>query len=287
VEKLPAFESLFRDALAAVDSGDATRLKKMLDAHPELATERLRSPGGWLRDQIGNALDTFFKDPFLLWFVSEDAVRNKTLPPNIATIASMIIDKAKEHNARELHTQLDYALRLVAWSGVAREAGVQNDLLNVFINAGASTQGVSNDALVNGNFGAAEYLVSRGAKLTLPTALCLGKWSEADALASMANEDQKKFSLVLAALNGKAEAVRRTITYGVDINKPSKDLYSHATPLHHAVWSGSLDTVKVLVEAGARLDIKDSIHEGTPLGWAEYAEREDIVNYLKKRTKTT
>jgi peptide-methionine (S)-S-oxide reductase len=48
--------------------------------------------------------------------------------------------------------------------------------------------------------------------------------------------------------------------------------YSHATPLHHAVWSGSLDAVKVLVEAGADLTTKDRAEHATPLGWAEYAE---------------
>ena len=76
-------------------------------------------------------------------------------------------------------------------------------------------------------------------------------------LAQSANPDQKQFSLVLAALNGKAKAVARVIGYGeVDINKPSKHLYSHATALHHAVWSGSMETVKVLVEAGANWILK-------------------------------
>ena len=74
------FESLFRQAVEAIDAGDADRLEKILNVHPHLACERLRSPGGWLRDQIGGALDSFFRDPYLLWFVSEDAVRNNFLP---------------------------------------------------------------------------------------------------------------------------------------------------------------------------------------------------------------
>jgi peptide-methionine (S)-S-oxide reductase len=40
--------------------------------------------------------------------------------------------------------------------------------------------------------------------------------------------------------------------------------------LHHAVSSGSLEAVKVLVEAGADLDAKDSAWGGTPRGWAQY-----------------
>jgi peptide-methionine (S)-S-oxide reductase len=81
---------------------------------------------------------------------------------------------------------------------------------------------------------------------------------------------QKQFSFVLSALNGKADALRRMIRAGVDVNAPSADLYSHGTPLHHAVSSGSLEAVEVLVEAGAETGTKDSAWGGTPLGWAEH-----------------
>ncbi len=46
------------------------------------------------------------------------------------------------------------------------------------------------------------------------------------------------------------------------------------TALHHAVWSGSLDAVSVLVEAGADLNRRDTIYDATPLGWAKYGEQE-------------
>jgi hypothetical protein len=51
---------------------------------------------------------------------------------------------------------------------------------------------------------------------------------------------------------------------------PSTHLYAHATPLHHGVCSGSLDAVKALVEAGAELYARDTVYQGTPLGWAEH-----------------
>jgi ankyrin repeat protein len=276
------FDNLFQQAVSAIDAGNEETLKQLLDAHPELATNRLYSPGEWVTTVIGDALKSFFKDPYLLWFVSEDAVRNGKLPKNIATIASIIIQKAKSAKEVNLQEQLDYALRLIAWSTVARDCGVQIELLDVLINSGANINSVSNDALVNGNVDAAKHLVERGGKLTLPTALCLEKWEEADALAVNATRDEKQFSLVLAALIGKAASVSKTISYGVDINKPSDDLFSHGTPLHHAVWSGSLDTVKVLVNAGANLDAIDTAWNGTPLGWAEYGNRKEIAGYLKE-----
>jgi peptide-methionine (S)-S-oxide reductase len=281
MSKKDPFDKIFQQAVSAIDVGDEETLQQLLDAHPELATERLSSPGEWLTSVIGNALKNFFKDPYLLWFVSEDAVRNGKLPKNIAKIASIIIQKARSQNAANLPEQLDYALRLVAWSVVARDCGVQIELLDVLIDSGASINAVSTDALVNGNFDAAKHLVKRGGKLTLATALCLEKWEEADQLAVNATSAEKQFSLVLAALNGKAKAVARAVGYGADINKPSDYLYSHGTPLHHAVWSGSLDTVKLLINAGADLHARDTAWNGTPLGWAEYGNKEDIIEYLK------
>jgi len=260
-------------------------LRELLDVHPELTTERLYSPGAWLTSVIGDALISFFKDPYLLWFVSEDAVRNGKLPKNIATIASIIVQKARSQNAGNLQEQLDYTLKLVAWSVVARNCGLQIDLLNVLIDSGANINSVSVDALVNGNVDAAEHLIERGGNLTLAAALCLDRFEEADKLAVNATSDEKQFSFVLAALNGKAGALSRAIGYGVDINKPSDRLYSHGTPLHHAVSSGSLDAVRVLINAGADLNATDTAWNGTPLGWAEYGNRNEIVKYLRERLK--
>jgi len=276
------FDRLFQQAVAAIDAGDEVGLKQLLDVHPELATERLYSPGEWLTNVIGDALKSFFKDPYLLWFVSEDAIRSGKLPKNIAAIASIIIQKARSQNAEELQEQLNYALKLVAWSTVARDCGVQTELIDVLIDSGANTDSVSNDALVNGNVDAAKQLLKRGAKLTLPTALCLEKWEEADELAVTATDNEKQFSLVLASLIGKPAAVSKAISYGAYINRPSDHLHSHGTPLHHAVWSGSLETVKILVNAGANLYAKDTLWSGTPLDWAEYGNRNEIAAYLKK-----
>ncbi len=288
-------DARFRDAVAAIDAGALDTVLSMLAQHPELAQERLASPGAWLRDRVGGALDGFFERPYLLWFVAEDPVRNGTLPGNIAAIAQAIIDAARGHGAETLQVQLDYALRLVSWSWIARQCGVQLALIDVLVDAGASPDGNPNNALVNGNFEAAAHLVARGAPLTLAAALCLDRWEEADALLATSSSPRKQFALTLAALRGRAEAVRRLLRAGTDPNAPCPDLYPHATPLHHAVSSGSLETVKVLVEAGADLTTPDTAFHGTPLGWALHARSDEqprrdtgagfqsIVDYLRSR----
>jgi ankyrin repeat protein len=265
-----SLDAHFREAVSAIDGGDVPALERLVTANPALVRERLASPGAWLRDTVGAALDGFFQRPYLLWFVAEDPVRHGRLPANIAAVTRAIIDAARREKATSLQQQLDYALTLVSWSWIARQSGVQIALIDVLVDAGAVTDGNPNNALVNGNVAAADHLLKRGAKLTLAAALCLGRWGDVDRLVTTASVQQKQFSFVLSALNGKADALRRMIRAGVDVNAPSADLYSHGTPLHHAVSSGSLEAVEVLVEAGAETGTNDSAWGGTPLGWAQH-----------------
>ena len=280
-------DALFREAVAALDAGDLPGLERILARRPELARVRLEEPGPWLRDQVGAALDGFFARPYLLWFVAEDPVRKGKLPANAPAMAAAIVEAARGDGAVALQEQLDHALRLVAWSCVARDSGVQIELIDLLADAGASLAGTPDDALVNGNLAAAAHLVERGAPLSLSVALCLGRWDDAARLAGAATPAQKQLALVQAALNGRPEAVRRAIELGAEPNTPSAELFSHGTPLHHAVCSGSLETVVALVEAGAELGTTDTLWQGAPLDWALHYESErgapyaEIAAYLR------
>lgn len=269
---LPLLDSAFREAVSAIDAGDLATLERLLADHPRLARDRLKSPGAWLRSQIGAALDGFFKHPYLLWFLTEDAVRTGTLPTNVAALARAIIEAARRSGARNLQEQLDTTLHFAVCSPVGREDGLQLELLDVLIDAGASTDGAPVQALICYNAAAAEHLLKRGARLTLPAAVCLERWDDVTRLGRTASVEDKQVALALAALNGKAQGLARLLPLGVDVNAFSTGFYTHATPLHHAVWSGSLDAVKVLVEAGANLGTRDKAEHATPPGWAEYAQ---------------
>ncbi len=286
----------FRDAVAAIDAGDVRALEQLLAADPALANARLEAPGNWLREKVGHAIDPgqFFERPYLLWFVAEDPVRNGRLPANIAEAAGTIINAAKRANPQTLQHQLSYALELVSLSWIARNCGVQIQLIDTLIDAGASPDGQPEHALVNGNFAAADHLVKRGAPLTLATALCLNRYDDAAPLYAISTDRQRRFALVVAALHGRSEALRWLIRAGADPNQRSEALFAHATPLHHAVGSGVLEAVQVLIDAGANLDTTDTAWGATPLGWADYYISESskggatkqhaaIADYLRSR----
>lgn len=295
VKDAELLDTLFREAVAAIDAGDVVALERLLAQHPRLVRDRLESPGPWLRGQIGHALDGFFRHPYLLWFVTEDAVRTGMLSANVAAIARVVIEAAKRAGVNDLQKQLDSTLHFAVCSPIGREDGRQLQLLDVLIDAGASTDGAPVQALICSNPAAAEHLLKRGAKLTLPAALCLELWDEVKRLAPETSALDRQVALGLAALNGKAEGLARLLPLGVDLNAFTSGFYTHATPLHHAVWSGSLEAVKVLVEAGANLATKDTAEHATPLGWAEYAQTgaasrgkqyREIAAYLREKGAT-
>ena len=45
------------------------------------------------------------------------------------------------------------------------------------------------------------------------------------------------------------------------------------TPLHQAAWFGQPDNARLLIDAGASLDVFDAVHEKSPLGRAVHGSR--------------
>jgi ankyrin repeat protein len=75
---------------------------------------------------------------------------------------------------------------------------------------------------------------------------------------------------------------------GEDPNRYNPDgNHAHSTPLHQAALSGHEAVVRLLVERGARLDIKDTIYHGTPLDWAIHGERGEVEKYLRRQGAKT
>jgi len=269
--------NLFNEAIAAIDCGDITLLESLLEKHPELVSER-----------AGEPREGYFKNPYLLWFVADNPIRIEKLPPNIVAITRLLIRFVKSEAPSSEQEQLDYALGLVATGRIPKECGVQIEMMDLLIDAGA-TPGGGAGALANGNIAAAEHLIKRGGKLKLTTAVGLERMDDIRRLAPQASRNEQLAAITAAAFFGKPHLISLLLGMGVDPNgypEGSEGFHSHATPLHQAVCSGSLESVKTLVEAGAKLDAPDKIYDGTPLGWARHMKTDNHYNEAAKNNFT-
>jgi len=266
-------DALFVEAITALDDGNIPALKDLITTHPRLITERLNYPSG-----------DYFDSPYLLWFIADNPIRNEKLPGNIVEVTALLITEIKKHAPGTIQKHLDYALGLVTTGRIPRECGAQIQLMDVLIDAGA-TPGDGSGALAHGNIDAAAHLIKRGGKLTLTTAVGLNWMDDVKRLASSATGDEKLAALAMSAFYGKTDMIAYLLGIGADPNDYPKNgtgFHTHATPLHQAVYSRSLDSVKLLVEAGARLDLTDKAYGGTPLGWARYMPTEDTDEQHQK-----
>jgi ankyrin repeat protein len=138
-------------------------------------------------------------------------------------------------------------------------------------------------ALAFGYLDTAEALVRRGARVNnIALAAGLGRISQTRLMLPASDAESRHRALALASQLGQVDVVRLLVDAGEDPNRYNPDgNHSHSTPLHQAILPGHLDVVRLLVERGARLDIKDTIHQGTPLGWAIYSGQTEIADYLR------
>lgn len=266
-------DPVFRAAVEAIDTGNVTELNRLVAEHPALLSERLV-----------NGDQGYFKDPYLLYFVADNPIRMERLPANIVEVVAVLLGELKRLDVASLQEQLDYTLGLVATGRIPRECGVQLAMMDLLLDVGARPDG-GLGALAHGSVAAARKLIQRGGTLTLATAVGLDRSEDVQRLLPAAGKTERLVALTVAAFHGKQKWVAFLLEKGVDPNGYPKSLefHSHATPLHQAVSSGSLATVKLLVKGGANLMLKDKIHCGTPRHWAKYMQAQESDKAVKKR----
>jgi ankyrin repeat protein len=177
---------------------------------------------------------------------------------------------------------LNATLELVCTGRVPRECGVQIRLIDLLCDYGADPNlGMSS---AHGEFEAAHALLRRGARVDLPVAAALGRVEDARRLLSAASPEDRHRALALSAQFGHLEIVRVLLDAGEDpsrYNPPG--FHAHSTPLHQAASAGHEETVCLLVERGSRLDLKDTIFQGSPEDWARHADKARVAEYLRTR----
>lgn len=129
-------------------------------------------------------------------------------------------------------------------------------------------------AVSGGNVEIARVLLAGGpfndnasiARATLPSAIRDGNTEMVKLLLEFSPAGAE--DLLDAAEWGRIEITRIIIAAGVDVN----ERYLHCKPaLQAAVWRGSVETAKLLLEAGTTVNAAES-HERTPLGIASLAK---------------
>ena len=83
--------------------------------------------------------------------------------------------------------------------------------------------------------------------------------------------------LLAAAGFGNARAVDLLLGLGASVGGLDPEGIS---PLHRAVQSGSLPTVRRLIEAGAEVDLREGRWRGTAMSWAVVLGKPDIADHL-------
>lgn len=268
----------FEAAIEAVIDGDAATLWRLLREEPSLSSARSH------RDHRAT----------LLHYVAANGVEGERQrsPKNLAEITAILLDAGADPNATcSLYGGECTTVSLLVSSAHPRKAGVELPVLHLLIDRGASllpegdgfwTSPVET-ALVFHHLEAARALVERGAPVqTVAAAAGLGRVDDLHRLLPASTPLDRHRAVVMAAINNQAESLRVLIGAGEDPNRFNPPgAHAHSTPLHQAVAAGSLDAVKVLIELGARPEIRDTDHHGTALGWAKYCEQPAIADYLR------
>jgi hypothetical protein len=202
-------------------------------------------------------------------------------PKNAVEIAEVLLKAGADVNAMGEMYGGSTTLGLVATSVHPLRTGVQQALIDLLLAHGASfesavapdytTGSIVNACLANGRGRAAAQLAERGARLDLEGAAGVGRldlvksfFKEDGGLKTTATKEQMKSGFNWACEYGWTSVVDLLLQRGIDVGERHRG----ATGLHWAALGAHVESVKLLLERGAPVDVEDETWNGTPLGWA-------------------
>jgi ankyrin repeat protein len=269
----------FETAADAVVDGDRDALEALLREDPSLAGARSAR-----RHRAT-----------LLHYVAANGVegwRQRT-PANAVEIARLLLDAGADPDAlADMYDERCTTLGMLVSSSPPAEAGLQRQLAELLLDRGASLDapgskwnGAVLTALTFGFLDTARALAARGGVIRdVAVAAGLGLLGETARWLPSAEPQRRRAALALACAHGHVRVAQLLLDAGVEPSRYNPDgFHAHSTPLHQAVWENHEPVVRLLVERGARLDIRDLIYGGTPLDWAEHGHRTEIAEYLRSR----
>ena len=163
---------------------------------------------------------------------------------------------------------------LVQWCGYYGDVSAIRILLGRGESLAALGENLGlNEAAFHGHWRLVEYLAERGADVNHP----LPDTAETPLHAALCKANRPSHDEVVRVLLAYGADPNRATTPGAATGGFMRDVRTCGeTPLHRAAAFASEDTVRRLVEAGARLDARDA-HGDSPLTWASWHLRPDAI----------
>ena len=123
----------------------------------------------------------------------------------------------------------------------------------------------------------------RGGPMDLVALLALGDWDTATQLVreNPGIVEASGGALHLMVQRNNVPAVSCLLAHGAQVNGRWSSGGADVTPLHVAASRGHAEVLRLLLSAGADPTIRDSMHGGDALGWAEHFQQSAIVQILK------
>jgi len=262
-------DPIFRRAVDLIDAGDAAALRAHLEQHPGLQKRRVVFEGM-----------NYFENPSLLEFIAENPVRQGKMPANIVDVAKVILDAGVDKDA------IDVTLALVATGSVPHACRQARPLIELLCDRGADFKDLGRTVALHGEMDALDALLSRGAKLDLPVAAALGRVEDVRRMLPRASGEDRHLAFALASQRAQIEVVRILLAAG---ERPSRfnpvGGHSHCTPLHQAAINNDFAMVRLFLEHGADLHLKDVLWRGTPADWAHHMGLTEMENFLRSQMK--
>lgn len=128
-------------------------------------------------------------------------------------------------------------------------------------------------AAFHGHWRLCDFLITQGADVNKP----LSDTGETPLHAALCTSERRAHDRVVKVLLGHgADPNCRTIP-GIETAGFMRDCRTRGeTPLHRAAAFGTIETIRMLVNAGAIVHVKD-VNGDTPLSWASWCTRPDAV----------
>jgi ankyrin repeat protein len=290
----------FKAAVAAIDAGDCDELRRLLEASSGLIHARAPSEGC--------PYDGYFRRATLLHHCAGNPARGG-VPENIVEVARTLLECGAEVDAAtEFRKGWNWTtLGLVASSGPAAEQGFAEPMIDLLLEHGADIDWGDGINLYAAFFHTVEcaglrevatMLHRRGATLDLGYAAAVGDLDAmrrfladppsaytryrppANRFDKPSRRDVLDEALVFAAINTRIQAVDLLLDHGATLDGTAPIHGERPTAMHGAAWSGSLEMVRHLLEAGADPRDRDAVHSSTVFGWADYLGHHELRDWL-------